>query len=120
MFANYFKTAIRNIINHKGYSIINIAGLAIGLGVFIAIISVVDFHLSFDNFHPDVDQIYSVIQVLPPDRDGEHHTARIPAPLLPYIQDELPQIESSLRLIPTERWIIRHRGQKYYAEDGTV
>jgi putative ABC transport system permease protein len=120
MFANYFKTAIRNIINHKGYSIINIAGLAIGLGVFIAIMSVVDFHLSFDNFHSDADQIYSVVQVLPSDRDGEHHTARIPAPLLPYIRDELPEIESSLRLIPTERWIIRHKGQKYYAEDGTV
>ena len=120
MFANYFKTAIRNIINHKGYSIINIAGLAIGLGVFIAILSVVDFHLSFDDFHSDADQIYSIIQVLPPDRENEHHTSRIPAPLLPYIREELPEIESSLRLIPTERWIIRHKGQKYYAEDGTV
>ena len=120
MFANYFKTAIRNIINHRGYSIINIAGLAIGLGVFISIVSLVEFHLSFDNFHSDADQIFSVIQVLPSDADGEYHTARIPAPLLPLIQGELPEIESSLRWIPTERWIIRHRGQKYYAEDGTV
>ena len=29
MFSNYFKTAIRNILKHKGFSIINIAGLAI-------------------------------------------------------------------------------------------
>jgi len=120
MFTNYFKTAIRNIINHKGYSIINIAGLAIGLGVFIAILSVVDFHLNFDNFHLDADQIYSIIQVLPSDREGEYHTARIPAPLLPFIQNELPEIESSLRWIPTERWIIRSEDQKYYAEDGTI
>lgn len=120
MFTNYFKTAIRNIINHKGYSIINIAGLAIGLGVFISIVSLVEFHLSFDNFHSDADQIFSVIQVLPSDADDEYHTARIPAPLLPFIQGELPEIESSLRWIPTERWIIRHKGQKYYAEDGTV
>ncbi len=120
MFANYFKTAIRNIINHRGYSIINIAGLAIGLGVFVTIVSLVEFHLSFDNFHSDADHIFSVIQVLPSDGDGEYHTARIPAPLLPLIQGELPEIESSLRWIPTERWIIRHKGQKYYAEDGTV
>jgi putative ABC transport system permease protein len=120
MFANYFKTAIRNIINHRGYSIINIVGLAIGLAVFIAIVSVVDFHLSFDNFHTAADQIHSVVQVLPSDMEGEHHTARIPVPLLPFIQDEFPEIESSLRWIPTERWIIRHKGQKYYAEDGTV
>jgi putative ABC transport system permease protein len=99
---------------------INIAGLAIGLGVFIVIMGVVDFHLSFDNFHKDADQIYSVIQVLPSDREGEYHTARIPAPLLPFIRNELPEIESSLRWIPTERWIIRNEGQKYYAEDGTI
>ena len=120
MFANYFKTAIRNIINHRGYSIINIVGLAIGLAVFIAIMSVVDFHLSFDNFHSDADQIHSVVQVLPSEMEGEHHTVRIPVPLLPFIQDEFPEIESSLRWVPTERWIIRHEGQKYYAEDGTV
>ena len=99
---------------------INIAGLAIGLGVFIVIMGLVDFHLSFDNFHSDADQIYSVIQVLPSEKDGEYHTARLPAPLLPFIHAELPEIENSLRLLPTERWVIRHKGQKYYAEDGTI
>jgi len=120
MFANYFKTAIRNIIKHRKYTLINIASLAVGLGIFMTIASVVDFHLSFDNFHTDADQIFSVIQVLPSDKDGEYHTARIPAPLLPFIQAELPEIESALRWLPTERWVIRHNGQKYYAEDGTV
>jgi putative ABC transport system permease protein len=120
MFANYFKTAIRNIIHYRGYSMINIVGLAVGLAVFIAIMSIVDFHLSFDDFHADAGEIYSVIQVLPSDKEDEYHTARIPAPLLPFIRDELPEIESSLRWIPTERWIVRHNGQKYYAEEGTV
>jgi putative ABC transport system permease protein len=93
MFSNYFKTAIRNIIIHRGYSIINIAGLAIGLAVFILIASFVDFHLSFDEFHKDADQIFSVIQVLPSDEEGEHHTAQIPAPLLPFFRDEFPEIK---------------------------
>jgi putative ABC transport system permease protein len=88
MFANYFKTAVRNIINHRGYSIINIAGLAIGLAIFILIASFVDFHLGFDEFHKDADKIYSVIQVLPSDKEGEHHTAKISAPLLPFFRDE--------------------------------
>jgi hypothetical protein len=120
MFSNYFKTAVRNIINHKGYSIINIAGLAIGLAVFILIASFVDFHLSFDEFHKDADQIFSVIQVLPSDKEGEHHTGKIPAPLLPFFRNELPEITSALRWIQTSRWVIRHHGQKYYAEESTV
>ncbi|MCP4629819.1 MAG: ABC transporter permease, partial [bacterium] len=120
MIKNYFKTAIRNILKHKGYSIINIAGLAIGMAIFILIASFVDFHLSFDDFHESADRIYSVIQVLPSGLEGEHHTGKIPPPLLPVFRDELPEIESALRWIPTSRWIIRHNGQKYYAEEGTV
>ena len=120
MFSNYFKTAIRNIINHKGYSIINIAGLAIGLAVFILIASFVDFHLSFDEFHKDADQIFSVVQVLPSDKEGEHHTAKIPAPLSPFLRDELPEVISALRWIQTGRWVIRTQGQKYYTEERTV
>jgi putative ABC transport system permease protein len=120
MFSNYLKTAIRNIIKHKGYSIINIAGLAVGLAVFMLIVSFVDFHLSFDGFHKDADRIFSVIQVLPSGKTGEHHTGKIPAPLLPKLLDELPEIEDALRWIRTNRWVIRHKGQKYYAEEGSI
>ena len=120
MFINYFKTAIRNIINHRGYSIINIAGLAVGLAFFIVTLSFIDFHLGFDKFHSDAEKMYSVIQALPSGKDGKYHTARIPAPLLPFIQDEMPEIESALRWIPTNRWVIRHNGHKYSAEEGSV
>lgn len=120
MIFNYLKTAIRNILKQSGYSIINIAGLAIGLAIFILTASFVDFHLSFDDFHKKADRIYSVIQVLPSGMDGQHHTGKIPAPLLPVLLEELPEIESAMRWIPTERWVIRHQGQKYYAAAGSV
>ena len=120
MFKNYLTAAVRNIIKHKGYSIINIVGLAFGMAIFILIALFVDFHLSFDDFHKSADRIYSVVQVLPSGIEGEHHTAKIPAPFLPVLRDNLSEIESALRWIPTSRWIIRHRGQKYYAEEGTV
>jgi putative ABC transport system permease protein len=90
------------------------------LAVFFLIASFVDFHLSFDEFHKDANQIYSVIQVLPSDIEGEHHTAKIPSPLRTFFRDELPEIKSSLRWIQTGRWVIRHQGQRYYAEEDTV
>ena len=120
MILSHLKTAIRNILKHRGYSIINLAGLATGMAIFILIASFVDFHLSFDDFHKKADRIHSVIQVLPSGMDGQHHSGKIPAPLLPVLLDELPEIESATRWIPTERWVIRHKGQKYYAKEGSV
>ncbi len=51
MFKNYLKIALRNVKKHKGYSFINIAGLAIGIACCILILLWVRDELSFDNFH---------------------------------------------------------------------
>jgi len=40
MFKNYIKVAARNILKHKGYSLLNIFGLAVGMAFVIAILSV--------------------------------------------------------------------------------
>jgi putative ABC transport system permease protein len=60
MFKNYFKVALRNIRKHKGYSIINIAGLAAGMAVCILILLWVQDELSYDRFNANADQIYRV------------------------------------------------------------
>jgi putative ABC transport system permease protein len=58
MIANYFKIAIRNILRHKFYSIINIAGLSVGMACTILILLWVQYELSFDRYHENADQIY--------------------------------------------------------------
>jgi putative ABC transport system permease protein len=51
MFKNYFKTAWRNLVKNKFYSLINIVGLSAGLAVGILILLWVQDELSFDSFH---------------------------------------------------------------------
>lgn len=51
MFRNYFKTAWRNLWKNKVYSIINIAGLAIGMAACMVIMLFVFYEKSFDRFH---------------------------------------------------------------------
>src|SRR5882757_1534762 len=51
MFKNYFKTAWRNLRKNKTYSIINIAGLAIGMAACIVIMLFVFYERSFDRMH---------------------------------------------------------------------
>jgi len=60
MFKNYLKIAFRNIIKHKGFSIINIVGFAIGIACSILILLFVTYELSYDKFHEKADRIYRV------------------------------------------------------------
>ncbi len=60
MLQNYFKVALRNILKHKFYSGLNIAGLALGLAsCFIIGLYILD-ELTFDKFHTDHENIYAV------------------------------------------------------------
>src|SRR5680860_1281887 len=61
MYKNYFKIAWRNLQNRKGFALINILGLALGLGCSILIFLFVSHHLSYDTFHKNPDRIYRVV-----------------------------------------------------------
>jgi putative ABC transport system permease protein len=60
MFKNYFKIALRNLARQKGYSFINITGLAIGMACAIFILLWVQDELNFDGFHENKDNIFRV------------------------------------------------------------
>ncbi|MGH2565948.1 MAG: ABC transporter permease, partial [Ginsengibacter sp.] len=58
MFRNYFKTAWRNLWKNKITSAINIIGLSVGMTASVLILLWVQNELSFDNYHPDENNIY--------------------------------------------------------------
>ncbi|HKZ36136.1 MAG TPA: ABC transporter permease, partial [Chryseolinea sp.] len=62
MIKNYFKIAWRNLIKNKIFSLINIGGLAVGMGVAILIALWVYDELSFDKYHTNYDRIAQVMQ----------------------------------------------------------
>ena len=62
MFKNYFKIAWRNLVKSKGYSAINIGGLAVGMAVAILIGLWVYDELSYDKYHKNYDRIAQVMQ----------------------------------------------------------
>ncbi len=61
MIRNHFKIALRNLGAHKTYFLINLLGLALGIGVCLMLYMVISFQSSFDDFHPNKDRIYRVI-----------------------------------------------------------
>jgi len=60
MFKNYFKIALRNLAKNKVYSVINIAGLSMGLACAMLILLYTKDEVSYDRFLPGVKQIYRI------------------------------------------------------------
>lgn len=61
MYKNYLIVAIRNFWRNKVYSLINIAGLSIGISASLVIFLIVSYDLNFDKFEKDGDRIYRVV-----------------------------------------------------------
>lgn len=96
MIRNYFKTAWRNLVKNKLYSIINIGGLAIGMTVSFMLLLYVYNEFSFDKFNTNNDRLYQVFKNQP--SNGEINTGTaIPEPLAPALQKDLPEIEKTAR-----------------------
>ena len=62
MFSNYLTIALRNLLRHKLYTLINLSGLAIGLASCIIALAIFYHEYSYDRFHPTGDRIYRVLR----------------------------------------------------------
>ena len=98
MLKNYMKVALRNLIRHKGYSTINILGLAIGMASCVLILMWIHDELSWDRFHENADRLYRVVEEvgLP---DGIEYRTRTPLALGPALKLEIPEISHVTRSI---------------------
>mgnify|MGYP006277518275 CR=1 FL=1 len=89
MIGNYFKTALRNILKHKSYSLINIIGLSIGIACFVLIGLYIADEMSYDRYHEKSDRIYRVVNVYDFDGVGEN-SASAPFPVAFTLKNEYP------------------------------
>src|SRR5690606_26381248 len=64
MLKHYLKIAIRNLARNKVFTLVNILGLAVGMGVCLLIYQYVRFEKSFDSFHSEGENIYRLIQTI--------------------------------------------------------
>ena len=93
MIKNYLKVAFRALRRNKSYTFLNGTGLAVGIGACLLIFLLVQFELSFDNFHPDRDRIYRLVSV--PFRAGSPlgMEAGVPLAVARALRVDFPQLE---------------------------
>lgn len=95
MIRNYLKTALRKLARQKTYTLINMAGLAIGLAVGTMIFLIIQYQTSFDTFHANKDRIYRVLTGShQPDGTTIAHSPNVPFPLPTGLKTAFPQLEA--------------------------
>ncbi|HWB26484.1 MAG TPA: ABC transporter permease [Chitinophagaceae bacterium] len=97
MFRNYFKIAWRNLLRNKIYSLINIAGLSIGLACAMLIMLYVQDEVSYDRFHKNASQVYRIDrQITRNDKSvtASSYTGLFPGPRF---STKIPEIQNFTR-----------------------
>lgn len=97
VFNLYIKSAFRMLVKNKAYSIINLLGLSVGMGICLVIFQYTYQELSYDQFHEDHDQIYRVIIEETNSTDRESYPNGIGYGFAPAAMDEIPEITGYLR-----------------------
>lgn len=119
MFKNYLTIAFRNIKQYKGYSLINIIGLAVGMACSILILLWVLEMLSFDKFHDKVDDIYVLRQTQYHANGAQRTSSNLPGALAPALENNFPEIINSARFFNPGEMLLT-AGEKKFFESGAA
>ena len=118
MIKNYFKVSIRNLWKNKGFSSINIFGLAVGIACSLLIFLFVKDENSYDRFHKDADNIYRIVKDFVNDDGSLIPDATTQSPLAPAMQAEMPEVARITRVRPNwgRGYLIKYADKKISEE----
>ena len=106
MLKNYLRVAFRNLWRHKGFSLLNILGLTIGMSACFLIFLYVKFELSYDDFHSRANRIYRVVTDINNPSEVLHFS--VAAPAMPVAaKRDFPEIEKQVRFEPANLLVRR-------------
>lgn len=129
MLYSYFRTAVRNFLKHKGYTLLNITGLTLGMVASLFIWQYVKYERSYDSFHTKAKDIYRVEY----DQYGQGKlrfecAAAVPA-VGPALKNNFPEVLQFTRLFPVsgimsyespDRGLVAFREEKMQITDTSV
>jgi putative ABC transport system permease protein len=96
MIKNYFKTAYRTLLKNKGFTAINVLGLALGLATCLLIVFYVFDELSYDRYNTKIDRIYRINSEIK-FGGNENSYAVCPAPTAAALKATFPEVEQVVR-----------------------
>ncbi len=118
MYKNYLKTAIRNLWKFKGYSLINIMGLSIGVACVILILLYVRAEVNMDGFHVNKDRIYRLnIEVTNPQTGEVNERAIGPYRLADELKVDFSDFSNIIRFAPQYQEQVEYEDEIFLEEN---
>lgn len=118
MIRNFIKTAFRNLLKNKGFTAINILGLALGLATCLLIVFYVTDELGFDRFNQNFSRIYRVDEEVKYNGDLSE-VAVCPAPLAATLSAQFPEVENTVRFRQSGTFQVRKGNQNIHEDHVT-
>ena len=116
MFKNYFKVALRSLWKSKGFSAINIFGLAIGLATCLLITLYVVDELSYDHYNKKAERIYRINSDIK-FGGGDLRLTVTSDPMGAVLKKDYPQVEEYTRVYNSEGSKLVKKGNQYITEE---
>ena len=118
MIKNNLKITLRQVRKDKMFSIINIAGLAIGIAACLLLISWIKYDLSFDKFHKNQDNLYKIITKNVFSTAKITHFGQTPMLLAEYLRKNIPEVKDAT-IYWRRPWQLK-RGEKQFVTRGLL
>ncbi|MGB5821000.1 MAG: ABC transporter permease, partial [Saonia sp.] len=98
MFTNYLKIAWRNLIKHKGYSLLNISGLAVGIAAVILVFVYVQDETGYDTIHPQHELVFGIGEEFTTDEGEKFKLPSAPSGWANLLKEQVPGVVETLRV----------------------
>ena len=124
MFKNHMRSALRNLLKFKGFLIINLSGLSIGIACFLLIALYLKNELSYDKFNKKADRIVRL--TLPNFMNTGKTLSLTPAKAAGFIKNQFAEVEDATRILTTRPTEINYKNKVFtekkfiYADPGIL
>lgn len=120
MIKSYFKTAWRSLIKGKGFSLINISGLAVGMAGAMLILLWLQNEISFDKFHRNKERLFEVYG-LTGNADGKPVAIPVVSqPLGPALKQNYPEVEAMSRVKDIDHFLFSTNDKSFTGIKGSI
>ena len=119
MFKIYLKSAYRNLLKHKGFTFLNIAGLTFGLTACLLIGLFVRDEMQFDKYIPEGDRVHRVYYKITGE-EGTSQIASTPPMFATALKQEFPEVEKTIRVLNNPNKDLFEVGEAKFYEEGGI
>lgn len=116
MLKNYLKIGWRNLMKNKGYSAINIGGLAIGMACFLMIAMFIKHEVSYDRYHENVDNIYRVVHTYDKE-NSDNYQVWGNAPVGPKLKEDFEEVLKTVQFSGRSSSLLKYGNLSFQEND---